>query len=215
MAGLAEAVQGAVGQPASVRIGLVESINPTVITAQGVAFNDVGLLGGYVPQVGDSVALLGQCSETGSDPASWLALGAVQAGSASVPQSVSAAAAASASTSSTSYVTTAVICQTTFVAAPSGRALMSWRAGILTSGGVNQCFVAPQIEDSNGAIFWTASDTDSINTPFGSTLQFGASTLVESLTPGETYTVTLMQRTSNAVSAALAVNREVVVSPAP
>lgn len=78
MADLAQAVQGAVGQPASVRVGTVDSINPLVISAQGVPFEDVGVLESYSPQVGDTVPLLGQCSETGSDPASWLALGAAR-----------------------------------------------------------------------------------------------------------------------------------------
>lgn len=77
MAGLAEAVQDAVGQPASVRIGIVTSINPLVISAQGVPFENVGYLGSFRPIVGQSVALLGQCSDSGSDPASWLALGSV------------------------------------------------------------------------------------------------------------------------------------------
>jgi hypothetical protein len=77
MPGLAEAVHNAVGQPSSVRIGIIESIEPPVVTAQGIPFDDVGFLDGYVPVVGDSVALLGQCSEAGSDPASWLALGKV------------------------------------------------------------------------------------------------------------------------------------------
>lgn len=77
MTGLAEAVQGVVGQPASVRIGSVDAVSPLAISAQGVPFNDVGILGSYAPQVGDSVALLGQSSGVGSDPASWLALGAV------------------------------------------------------------------------------------------------------------------------------------------
>jgi hypothetical protein len=84
MGGLAEAVQGAVGQPASVRIGTVDSIDPTVISAQGTPFEDVGFLDGYVPEVGDTVALLGQSSGSGSDPASWLTLGKVQAESAPI-----------------------------------------------------------------------------------------------------------------------------------
>lgn len=79
MTGLAEAVQGAVGQPASVRIGIVQSVNPTVIAAQGVPFTDVGYLGSFRPVVGQSVVLLGQCSQAGSDPASWLALGSSHA----------------------------------------------------------------------------------------------------------------------------------------
>lgn len=76
MAGLAEAVQGVVGQPASVRVGVVESLDPLVISAQGVPFDDVGLLTNYVPVIGDTVVLLGQSTSAGSDPASWLALGA-------------------------------------------------------------------------------------------------------------------------------------------
>lgn len=78
MADLASAVRGAVGQPASVRIGIVDSLAPLVISAQGAPFDDVGLLGSYVPQVGDTVAMLGQSTEVGSDPASWLALGNVE-----------------------------------------------------------------------------------------------------------------------------------------
>jgi hypothetical protein len=77
MPGLAEAVHNAVGQPSSVRIGIIDSIEPPVVSAQGVPFEDVGFIDGYVPVVGDSVALLGQSSEAGSDPASWLALGKV------------------------------------------------------------------------------------------------------------------------------------------
>ena len=77
MASLADAVHGAVGQPSSVRIGTVDSIAPLVVSAQGVPFENVGVIDGYAPLVGDSVALLGQCSEAGSDPASWLLLGKV------------------------------------------------------------------------------------------------------------------------------------------
>jgi hypothetical protein len=78
MAGLAEAMQGAVGQPASVRIGTVDSTSPLVVSAQGVVFDGVGVLGGYVPVAGDAVLLLGQSSGVGSDPASWVVLGAVR-----------------------------------------------------------------------------------------------------------------------------------------
>lgn len=75
MASLGEAIQGAVGQPASVRIGQVDSVFPLVISAEGVPFEDVGLLGSYGPALGDVVALVGQSTAAGSDPASWLALG--------------------------------------------------------------------------------------------------------------------------------------------
>lgn len=77
MTTLADVIQGAAGQPASVRIGVVESIDPLVISAQGAPFDNIGLLNSYGPALGDTVALLGQSSDSGSDPASWLALGAV------------------------------------------------------------------------------------------------------------------------------------------
>jgi hypothetical protein len=53
-----------------VRIGTVDSTSPLTVSAQGVTFNDVGVLGGYVPVAGDAVLLLGQSSGVGSDPAS-------------------------------------------------------------------------------------------------------------------------------------------------
>lgn len=75
MAGLAEAVQAAAGQPSSVRVGTVTSVNPVEISANGVAFEDVGVANWYTPRLGDSVILLGQSSGAGTDPASWLAIG--------------------------------------------------------------------------------------------------------------------------------------------
>lgn len=216
MAGLAEAVQGAVGQPASVRIGIVDSISPLVISAQGATFNDVGVRDGYIPQVGDSVALLGQSSGAGSDPASWLALGAIQPSTAAPARSETDTQDALASTTSVTYVTTGTACSTTFVAPNSGRVLITWRAGLLTSGGAAEAYAAPQINDSTGATISGAADNRAISNPFGSTMNFGSSTLVESgLTPGETYTAILMHRTTNAASAALFVNREIAVIPAP
>lgn len=71
-------IASASGQPSSVRIGRVDNTNPTVITAQGVVFNDVGFLNSYAnPQFGDVVALLGQSSQAGTDPTSWLCLGKI------------------------------------------------------------------------------------------------------------------------------------------
>jgi hypothetical protein len=66
------------GQPASVRIGRIAQVNPTVVTVQGAVFTDVGFMGWFSPAVGDTVALLGQSSASGADPASWLVLGYVK-----------------------------------------------------------------------------------------------------------------------------------------
>lgn len=76
---LTQQIAAAPGQPSSVRIGVVDSTLPTIIKVQGVAFNDVGFLNSYAnPQPGDVVALLGQSSQAGTDPTSWLCLGRVQ-----------------------------------------------------------------------------------------------------------------------------------------
>lgn len=64
------------GSPASVRVGTVVALSPLTVSVQGTVFKDVGWLGSYIPIPGDSVILIGQSSEAGSDPASWVALGA-------------------------------------------------------------------------------------------------------------------------------------------
>ena len=70
-----EAIVQAVGQPATVRIGVVESLGPLVVNVQGARFTELGVIGAC-PVVGDVVALLGQ-SSIGSRAASWLVLGTI------------------------------------------------------------------------------------------------------------------------------------------
>lgn len=78
MAGsLVQQITAAPGQPSSVRIGLITSVSPITVTVQGAVFTNVGFLRNYALAVGDNVALLGQSSQAGSDPTSWLCLGAV------------------------------------------------------------------------------------------------------------------------------------------
>lgn len=62
------------GQPATVRIGTVVSVNPLIVSVQGSLFTDVGSIGQVA--VGDVVALLGQ-SAVSADGSSWLALGQI------------------------------------------------------------------------------------------------------------------------------------------
>lgn len=73
------AIIGAVGQPASVRIGVVTSATPLRVNVQGTLFRELGYIGA-LPGIGDTVALIGQSSSIGSDPGSWLVLGVVQNG---------------------------------------------------------------------------------------------------------------------------------------
>lgn len=73
---LADAVAKDRGQPGTVRVGIVVSVSPFQVSAQGTLFRDVGVLGDYAPMVGDVVALLGQ-SAVSADGSSWLVLGRI------------------------------------------------------------------------------------------------------------------------------------------
>lgn len=77
MPNLADVIQSAAGQPASVRIGRITSTSPVTVDVQGASFRDAGVLSSYTPVVGHVVALLGQSTASGSDPTSWLILGRV------------------------------------------------------------------------------------------------------------------------------------------
>lgn len=74
---IADQVSTAVGQPSSVRVGTVVSTSPVKISIQGVSFTNIGVSGSYIPQIGDTVSVLGQSPTSGSDPTSWLVLGSV------------------------------------------------------------------------------------------------------------------------------------------
>ncbi len=219
MAGLAEAIQGAVGQPASVRVGTVDSSSPLVISAQGVQFDDVGILGNYAPQTGETVALLGQCSEAGSDPASWLALGSVRPATTPAGELASNVQDGMVAFTNTGYLPGIFLCSTAFVAPPSGSGMVTWRAGLnITGGAPNQGFASWEIREgadlSLGTLTaYVSADTRCISTSIATTLNLGSSAAVFGLTPGATYNITMTHRTNNAAAAANFVNREVCFNP--
>jgi hypothetical protein len=129
MANLTDSVQGAIGQPASVRVGTVESANPLVISAQSTPFENVGVLDSYGPVVGDTVALLGQSSNSGSDPTSWLALGAITGVSAGMGVTHVLTAQATSSLNLTSVITDVPGATITFeTARPNATVLVTWVA---------------------------------------------------------------------------------------
>src|SRR5687767_7965728 len=90
--GLPDRIRSAVGQPATVRIGVIASVFPLTVNVQGAIFTDVGIGGSYFPTVGDTVALLGQSPQSGSDATSWLILDSMSGGAQvpSLPRSLSA-----------------------------------------------------------------------------------------------------------------------------
>jgi len=67
---------GAVGQPASIRIGVVTSVSPLRVDVQGTLYRELGYIA-PLPSVGDVVALVGQSTSVTSSPSSWLVLGVV------------------------------------------------------------------------------------------------------------------------------------------
>lgn len=67
------------GQPATVRVGTIVSVDPVQVSIQGTVFNDAGFLGDYAPQLGDVVTVLGQ-SAVSADGSSWLVLGEASTG---------------------------------------------------------------------------------------------------------------------------------------
>lgn len=71
---LADQISKDRGQPSTVRIGTVTSVNPLIVSVQGALFTDVGSIGQVA--IGDVVALLGQ-SAVSADGSSWLVLGQV------------------------------------------------------------------------------------------------------------------------------------------
>jgi hypothetical protein len=75
---LAQQIATVPGQPSSVRIGTVESVNPIVVSIQGTQFANVGVVAAYYPQVGDVVAVLGglgsPTAQAGSEVISFSAL---------------------------------------------------------------------------------------------------------------------------------------------
>lgn len=72
---LVQQVAQTIGQPSSVRVGTVSGLNPLTVMVQGAVMTNIGVLSTYAPQLNDTVILLGQSSQAGTDPTSWVALG--------------------------------------------------------------------------------------------------------------------------------------------
>lgn len=76
---LSDAIVGAAGQPATIRIGIVTSTSPFEVTVQGTVFTNLGRIGS-APALGTTVLLLGQAVKgSKSSGSSWVVLGQVVA----------------------------------------------------------------------------------------------------------------------------------------
>jgi len=72
-------VQTAIGTPGNMRIGRITGVSPVQVTIESTVLdpNAVGFLGGYIPLLGDVVAVSGQSAQPSSRSASWLVHGRI------------------------------------------------------------------------------------------------------------------------------------------
>lgn len=114
--------------------------------------------------------------------------------------SVNAVDATSRTTSSTSFTSTlspAGICGVVFVAPPSGKVLVTWRAQLFNSG-VNYTAASFEVRQGSsigaGTVHLASDDNRSINSTSTAGEGSGASEYVSGLTPGATYNAFITHR---------------------
>ena len=120
------------------------------------------------------------------------------------------------STTFTSTLSPANICGTSFVAPTSGKVLVTWRCTLVNSGAnYTACSysIASGSTVGSGTTFQAADDSRTVSTDSTTFEGQGASEYVSGLTPGATYNVFLMHRTSNGASTATFLRRTVGVVP--
>ena len=220
---LADQISKDRGQPATVRIGVVESLLPLVVSVQGTSFQDVGVLGWYVPAIGDVVALLGQ-SAVSADGSSWLVLGEV-APSASAAIGLATVASGvdttSVTTASAVYVplTGSLNPSLVFAGPLTGRILVHWRSDIFAGAG-NAARVSFRIGLGSvvgaGTVVQAASDAVSLQSFLDvSAPGFGSTALVSGLIPGTIYNIEMQHRRPSGAGITSYGNRQITVQPAP
>lgn len=219
---LADQISKDRGQPATVRIGIVASVSPLVVSVQGTDFQDVGILGWYAPAVGDVVALLGQ-SAVSADGSSWLVLGEVAPGasgalSATVASGVDTT---GVTTASAVYVplTGSLNPSLVFAGPLTGRILVHWRSDIFAGAG-NAARVSFRIGlgavIGAGTVVQAASDAVSLQSFLDvSAPGFGSTALVSGLTPDTVYNIEMQHRRPSGAGVTSYNNRQITVQPAP
>lgn len=72
-------IQTAIGAPGNMRIGVITGTDPAQVTIESTVLNPaaVGFLDGYVPVLGDVVAVSGQSAQPSARSASWLVHGRI------------------------------------------------------------------------------------------------------------------------------------------
>ena len=199
---LAGAVVAAAGQPATVRLGTILQISPTLQIDMGGTVLDpaaVGINALYRPRVGDVVALLGQSVE-GADTSgsTWLLLGSVSPATAGNWATQMGFDQTGFTTNSVAYTTAGVIsfCFTPFIVPPSGRVLLHWSAEI--HHGTSFCLVSPQIATGAaagaGTVIVGATDDRTVRNDATAVTRSAHTDLITGLTPFQQLNCTLYHR---------------------
>lgn len=219
--GLADEVSKDRGQPATVRIGEVTSLLPFVVSVQGRGFANVGVLNGYIPAVGDVVAVLGQ-SAVSADGSSWLVLGRIVLSTSTLLSAVtrgSGVQTGTVSTASAVYVTLGgAAAGVSFTAPASGRVMVHWRVSVLpavTFVAWTSFMLSTGSTVGAGTVVQASADTVALQMNSAAVVgsDTGTMTLVSGLAPGGSYNVVMQHRTTGGT--AFYGNREIVVEPVP
>lgn len=210
----------AAGQAATVRVGTVVQVTPTLQVSLGGTILDNAAIGfvdsGFVPAVGQPVVLLGQSVQGGgTSGATWLVLGAsrhaVDVGA------VSAFLQLIFTTTSLTFAT-GTAPQTfgrSFIAPPNGKVTVHWSAEM--AHGASFLLVSPQLAlgDVVGAgvvhAGWAASDDRQIRNDGTPTIRSSDTDLATGLIPGAAYNVTLYHRVGGGT--ATIGRRRIVITP--
>lgn len=216
---LADSIAKDRAQPATVRIGIVTAVAPLLITTQGTPFQRVGVIAGYIPALGDVVAMLGQ-SAVSADGSSWLALGRIvtnDSGMVTASTQSSLVDPAGVSTTSLTYVplTGTFNPGVVFQAPASGRVLVHIRSSFAAAVG-QTAWTSARIGTGNvvgaGTLVLAATDNNAVMSP--GSMDAGATfSVFTGLTPGTTYNAEMQHRTTGGTS--FWARRQIIVEPVP
>ncbi len=121
-------------------------------------------------------------------------------------------------TTSVPFVLSATVCGVSFVAPPSGKVQITWRAQLSNNTAAGFTYCSPGITEGStpgsGTVFLAPAVTMGVAVVNVTPEEFGSSDLITGLTAGATYSIALWQRSSAVGNTATALNRGCTVNPA-
>jgi hypothetical protein len=170
-----------------------------------------------IPSVGSSVILLGQCSDAGTDPASWLMLG-MAAPSTAQPLVASGYNSTSTSTTSATFVALSCSAEALFYSPPSGLVEVAWRSGFDNNNADTRGDCGFEIRTGHtvgaGDVVVAATADAIIGLHGLEAAEFGATTAITTqLDPNAAHHIRTMYRRQFGTGSAFFARAEVIVRP--